>query len=139
MRILKTVERSVLWLLSENANVIKNLKNEAKNLGVDENRLIFAAKVTNEEHLKRIQISDLFLDAFPCNAHATARDAIRMGLPVLTYKGKSFASRIAASLLNALKLTELITETKDEYESLTIKLATHPEKLRIIKIILRLT
>ena len=60
MRILKTVERSVLWLLSENTNVIKNLKNEAKNLGVDENRLIFAAKVTNEEHLKRIQISDLF-------------------------------------------------------------------------------
>ena len=61
------------------------------------------------------------------------------GLPVLTYKGKSFASRIVASLLNALKLTELITETKDEYESLAIKLATHPKKLRIIKIILRLT
>ena len=133
MKILKKVEGSVLWLFTENSTTKKNLKKEANNLEIDENRLIFASKLSNEKHLKRIQIADLFIDTLPCNAHTTASDALRVALPVLTCKGESFASRVTASLLNAINLPELITTTQDEYESLAIELATHPEKLRIIK------
>ena len=73
------------------------------------------------------------MDTLPFNAHTTASDALRMGLPVLTCIGNSFASRVAASLLNAVNLPELITTTQEEYESLAVQLATHPEKLKIIK------
>jgi len=86
-----------------------------------------------KDHLNRIQLSDLFIDTLPYNAHATSSDALRMGLPVLTCVGNSFASRVAASLLNAVNLPELITTTQEQYESLAIQLATHPEKLKIIK------
>ena len=87
----------------------------------------------NEEHLTRIQQADLFIDTLPYNAHTTTSDALRMGLPVLTCIGRSFASRVAASLLNAVNLPELITTNQEQYESLAIELATNPEKLKIIK------
>ena len=86
------------------------------------------------DHLNRILLADLFIDTLPFNAHVTASDALRMGLPVLTCIGSSFAGRVAASLLNAVNLPELITTTQEQYESLAIELATHPEKLEIIKV-----
>jgi predicted O-linked N-acetylglucosamine transferase (SPINDLY family) len=83
--------------------------------------------------LARYRVADLFLDTLPYNAGTTASDALRMGLPVLTCMGNSFASRMAASLLNAINLPELITNTQEQYESFAIDLATNPEKLTIIK------
>ena len=83
--------------------------------------------------MRRIQLADLFLDTLPFNAHTTASDALRMGVPILTCKGESFPSRIAASLLKAVNLPELITTTLEQYESLAIDLAKNPKKLKIIK------
>jgi len=133
MRILKAVEDSVLWLLGDNNNATKNLKKEAMKFGINEDRLVFATHMPVEEHLNRIKQADLFIDTLPYNAHTTTSDALRMGLPVLTCMGNSFASRVAASLLNAVNLPELITTTQEQYESLAIELATHPEQLKIIK------
>jgi predicted O-linked N-acetylglucosamine transferase (SPINDLY family) len=133
MRILKAVENSVLWLFESNKAASKNLKKEAKKFGINEDRLVFATYTTAEEHLNRIKLADLFIDTLPCNAHTTTSDALRMGLPVLTCIGNTFASRVAASLLNAVNLPELITNTQEQYESFAIKLAMHPEKLNTIK------
>jgi predicted O-linked N-acetylglucosamine transferase (SPINDLY family) len=133
MRILKAVEGSVLWLFESNSSAVKNLRKEAVKFGVNEGRLIFAKHMPIADHLNRIQRADLFIDTLPCNAHTTTSDALRMGLPVLTLIGHAFASRVAASLLNAVNLPELITTTQEQYESLAIELAMHPEKLKIIK------
>ena len=95
--------------------------------------MIFASFLPIEEHLKRIQLADLFLDTFPYNAHTTASDSLRMGLPLITKTGNSFASRVAASLLNAIDLPELITATKEEFELLAIDLANNHDKLLKIK------
>ena len=76
-----------------------------------------------DEHLKRLQLADLVLDTFPYNAHTTCSDALRVNLPILTLKGKSFASRVASSLLNSIKVTELITESEDDYEKLALKIS----------------
>ncbi len=133
MRILKAVENSVLWLFESNKAASKNLKKESKKFGINEDRLVFATYTTVEEHLNRIKLADLFIDTLPYNAHTTTSDALRMGLPVLTCIGNTFASRVAASLLNAVNLQELITNTQEQYESFAIKLAMHPEKLNTIK------
>ena len=85
------------------------------------------------EHLARYRQADLFIDTLPYNAHTTASDALWAGLPVLTCMGESFASRVAASLLNAIHLPELITHTLEDYERLAIELATHPSKLAEIR------
>ena len=95
--------------------------------------MIFAKHVTAAEHFSRIQLADLFLDTLPYNAHTTASDALRMGLPLVTRIGNSFAGRVAASLLNAVNLPELITTTQEQYESLAIELALNSEKLKTIK------
>jgi predicted O-linked N-acetylglucosamine transferase (SPINDLY family) len=95
--------------------------------------LVFAARISISEYLARYRTADLFLDTLPYNAGATASDALWAGLPVLTCMGESFASRLAASLLNALELTELITTTQGQYESTAIELATNPERLEAIK------
>ena len=133
MRILKAVRGSVLWLFENNKNAAKNLIKEAIKFGINGDRLVFATHMPVEEHLNRIKQADLFIDTLPYNAHTTTSDALRMGVPVLTCIGNSFASRVAASLLNAVNLPELITTTQDQYESLAIELATNPEKLKIIK------
>ena len=133
MRILKAVEDSVLWLLEGNTTSSKNLKNEAMKLGVNENRIIFAKRIPVEDHLNRIKQADLFIDTLPYNAHTTASEALRMGLPVLTLEGNSFASRVAASLLRAVSLPELITTTQEQFELVAIQMAIHPEKLKKIK------
>ena len=136
MRILEAVEGSVIWLLENDSISSKNLIKEARKFGIKEDRLVFAQMVPVEDHLNRIRLADLFIDTLPCNAHTTASDALRMGVPVLTCIGESFASRVAASLLNTLKITDLITHNHSDYESLAIELATQPKKLKAIKDIL---
>jgi protein O-GlcNAc transferase len=100
---------------------------------VNPERLIFAKRLPLAEHLARHRLADLFLDTLPCNAHTTAGDALWAGLPILTCLGETFAGRVAASLLNAIGLPELIAATPEAYEQMAIDLATHPEKLAVIK------
>jgi predicted O-linked N-acetylglucosamine transferase (SPINDLY family) len=134
MRILKAVDGGVLWLFRENPRAVDNLKKEAEKQGIPADRLVFAGRLPLPEHLARHRQADLFLDTFPYNAHTTASDALWAGLPVLTLTGQSFASRVAASLLNAIGLSELITNTQEEYEALAIELAKNPKKLADIKL-----
>ena len=133
MRILKQVERSVLWLFEDNAAAARNLKKEAMARGVNPDRLVFAKHMAPPDHLARHRLADLFLDTLPFNAHTTASDALWAGLPVLTCIGETFAGRVAASLLNAIKLSELITTTLEDYEQRAVDLATHRDKLTAIK------
>jgi protein O-GlcNAc transferase len=133
MRILKRVNGSVLWLLEDNATAVDNLRKEAGRQGVSLERLVFAKRMPLPDHLARHKLADLFLDTLPCNAHTTASDALWAGLPVLTRLGETFAGRVAASLLNAIGLPELITKTPEAYERMAIELATYPEKMAIIK------
>ena len=134
MHILNAVEGSVLFLYAENERSKANLINEASSRGVDSARLVFGGHIPMEEYLARYRACDLFLDTFPYNAGTTASDALWVGLPVLTLIGQSFASRVAASLLNAIGLPELITSTQDEYVALAIELALNPKKLAAIKL-----
>jgi predicted O-linked N-acetylglucosamine transferase (SPINDLY family) len=134
MRILAKVPESVIWLSHTNRAAIANLKTEAANAGVDPARLIFANRLNpTAEHLARHRLADLFLDTSPYNAHTTASDALWAGLPVLTCIGETFPGRVAASLLNAIGLPELITTTLEAYEQTAIDLVGHPEKLTAIK------
>lgn len=133
MRILNAVENSVLWLLEGNATAAGNLRRQAEARGVNRGRLVFAKPIILEQHLARHRLADLFLDTLPCNAHTTASDALWSGLPVLTCMGKSFASRVAASLLTALDLPELIEDTPEAYEAKAIALATHTDLLQGIR------
>jgi len=137
MRILKAVEDSVLFLYAENKWVEDNLKKEAEARGINSARLVFCKSIPADEYLARYRACDLFLDTAPYNAGTTASDALWAGVPILTFIGQSFASRMAASLLKAIGLPELITNTQDEYEALAIELALNPKKLADIK--LRLT
>jgi predicted O-linked N-acetylglucosamine transferase (SPINDLY family) len=134
MRILKAVEGSVLWLLEDNSTAGRNLRKEAESRGIDSNRLVFAKRMPLDEHLARHRLAELFIDTLPCNAHTTASDALWAGLPVLTCMGKSFHSRVAASLLCAIELPELITHTQEEYEAKAVELATDPGKLAQLKL-----
>ena len=133
MRIIKSVDGSVLWLLEDNPTASRNLIREAEDRGVSGERLIFGGRLEVDDHLARHQLADLFLDTLPCNAHTTASDALWTGLPVLTCLGNSFAGRVAASLLAALDLQGLITNDLSDYEELAIKLATQPDMLQKIK------
>ena len=134
MRLLGAVEGSVLWLRSTNSATIGNLRLEAKARGVAPERLVFAPPVARaEDHLARLRLADLFLDTQPYNAHATACDALWAGLPVLTRPGNTFPSRVAASVLYAVGLPELVTASLAEYEELARALAQHPERLAALK------
>ncbi|MBW0004110.1 MAG: tetratricopeptide repeat protein [Hyphomicrobiales bacterium] len=130
MRLLAKVEGSVLWLLRDNSAAERHLRREAASRGIGPERLIFAERLPLAEHLARHRLADLFLDTLPVNAHTTASDALWAGLPVLTCLGKSFVARVAASLLNAVGLPELVTLSLDEYEALALKLAREPALLR---------
>ncbi len=133
MRVLGRVPNSILWLLESNPEATRNLKAEAQLRGIDEKRLIFAPRWSQEEHLSRHIWIDLCLDTFYCNAHTTASDALWMGIPWITCPGETFASRVAASLLNAVNLPQLIVDNLGEYEQLAVHLATHPEELQQLK------
>jgi len=121
MRLLKAVPDSVLWLLDGSAS--DTLKSEARARGMDPERLVFAPFVNQKAHLARLSLADLVLDTLPYNAHTTASDALWTGVPIVTCRGKSFAGRVAASLLTAIRLPELITENLADYEAIALKLA----------------
>ena len=133
MNILKRVENSVLWLFEDNDCIRNNLIKEAEIRGVSGDRLVFAKRISQQDHLARHRVADLFLDTLPYNAHTTASDALWCGLPVITIMGESFPGRVAASLLKAVGLPELITHTPDEYEALAIKLASNSAELNMLK------
>ena len=114
---------SILWLYKSNNYSMMNLKKKRKQ-GIQSKRIIFAEKVSNEDHLARIKFADLFLDTFNYNAHTTASDALWSGVPIVTKQGKSFSARVCSSLLTALNLEELITKDNVEYENLAYKIAT---------------
>jgi predicted O-linked N-acetylglucosamine transferase (SPINDLY family) len=133
MRLLQAVDGSVLWLLEDNALASRNLRREAERRGVEPQRLVFAPRVSPADHLARHRQADLFLDTLPYNAHTTASDALWAGLPVITCLGSTFAGRVAASLLDAIGLAELITTTIDDYEALALKLARDRALLASIK------
>ena len=134
MRLLQEVEGSVLWLLEGNASIRGNLCKEAAARGIAPERLIFAGRTTPEKHLARQQLADLFLDTLPYNAHTTASDALWMGLPLITMPGKSFPARVAASILTAANVPELIAADLAEYEALALKLARDPHLLAAIRL-----
>jgi predicted O-linked N-acetylglucosamine transferase (SPINDLY family) len=123
MRILKSVDGSILWLFEDNQKAALNLKKEAEKRGIDPIRIYYAKRATQSEHLARQRVADLFLDTWPCNAHTTTSDALWAGLPVLTLPGEAFASRVAASLLNALGLSDFVAENQNRYEEMAIDLA----------------
>jgi predicted O-linked N-acetylglucosamine transferase (SPINDLY family) len=134
MRILTRVEDSVLWLSIGNPQAVANLRREAVRRGINPKRLIFAEPMASpSDHLSRHRAADLFIDTFPYNAHTTASDALWAGLPVLTCIGQAFAGRVAASLLNAIGLPELICSTRQRYEDLAVELALDPERLAAVK------
>jgi len=133
-RIFLEVDKSVLWISENNKYFRVNITAEFEMRGIDPSRIIFAKRVElMADHLARYALADLFLDTYPYNAHTTAVDSLKAGVPILTLIGESFASRVATSLLRSIGLPELVTTTWAEYEALAIELATHPEGLGVIR------
>jgi protein O-GlcNAc transferase len=133
MRILQQVEGSVLWLLQSNMACAKNLRHAAERHGIARERLVFAPALPVDRHLARLKQADLFLDSLPYNAHTTASDALWAGVPLVTSLGKTFPGRVAASLLHAVGLPEMIADSLPGYERLALKLANDPTLLRSIR------
>jgi predicted O-linked N-acetylglucosamine transferase (SPINDLY family) len=133
MRLLRNVEGSVLWLLEDHATVAGNLRREAEARGVAPARLIFAPRAAPDEHLARQRLADLFIDTSPYTAHTTGSDALRVGLPIVTHLGPTFAARVASSLLQAVGMPELVTRSFEEYEALALRLARDPAALAAVK------
>ena len=133
INILKKTPKSILWLLKSNNAACENIWKTAEKKGIDRNRIIFAERLPHYDHLKRIALADIFLDTFPYNAHTTASDTIRMGVPIIALMGKSFASRVSSSILNQVNLKELITTNTEEFQNLAIDIATNKNKLKKIK------
>jgi protein O-GlcNAc transferase len=129
MRLLRQIDGSVLWIRNSNREASENVCREAEKRGVPASRLVFAKPAAIEAHLARHRLADVFLDTLPYNAHSTASDALWMGLPVVTCLGMTFAGRVAASLLRAAGIPELITSSLEEYEKLALKLAQEPALL----------
>jgi predicted O-linked N-acetylglucosamine transferase (SPINDLY family) len=138
MKIMVRVRESVLWLSGANAMAVENLRKEAARRGVEAGRLIFAERLASlPHHVARLRAADLFLDTLPYNAHATALDALRAGLPVLTCEGKGFAGRVAASCLRTIGVPQLITDSISRYEEMAVDLALNPQRLAQIRTELR--
>jgi predicted O-linked N-acetylglucosamine transferase (SPINDLY family) len=143
MRVLKQNENLCLWLFAENASNFQQLRREAHQRGVDGRQIVHAGKMKRPEHIARYKVADLALDCFPYGSHTTGSDALRCGCPLLGLKGRSFASRVSASLLNAVSavsavdssglLSELITETPLDYEARLVELTNAPERLRALR------
>ena len=129
MRILRRVPDSVLWLYSDSEEAQANLRSTAAAWGIDGERLVFAKRLPKDRHLERHRLADLFLDTRLYNAHTTASDALWAGVPVLTCMGEMFPARVAASLLQAVGLPELITHSLEAYEERAVRLATRPAEL----------
>ena len=133
MELLAEVPGSVLWLLQDDASAARNLAETAARAGVDPARLVFGPPITLDRHLERLRHADLFLDSRPYCAHTTASDALWAGLPLVTCPGETFASRVAASLLTATGLADLICATPQAYKALALALARDPARLAAIR------
>jgi len=134
MRLLKEVPNSVLWLMKLTQDTQTNLLKTATAAGVDTQRIIFASRVPKlEDHLARYTHADLFLDTYPYNGHTTVGDSLLCGVPVITLRGSSFASRVASSLLNDVDMLENVCETESEYFQRALQLALDPQQLLISK------
>jgi len=133
MSLLRRVDGSVLWLLENNHEAVRNLRGEAQRRGVAPERLVFAPRMHLDDHLARHRLADLFLDTLPYNAHTTASDALWAGLPLLTCTGSTFPGRVAGSLLHAVGLPELITHSLEDYGALALRLATSPGELAAVR------
>jgi predicted O-linked N-acetylglucosamine transferase (SPINDLY family) len=133
MRMLQQVPHSVLWLLADNEWALENLRREADGHGISRDRLILAPRVAPPEYLARFQLADLMLDTFPYNAGTTASDALWMGLPIVTYSGKTYISRMAGSLLTNVGLPDLVTFSLEDYERLAVQLGHNPLRVASYK------
>jgi predicted O-linked N-acetylglucosamine transferase (SPINDLY family) len=133
MRLLRSIEASVLWLAISNEVARENLRREAERRGIGSERLVLTGRVNHEDYLARQALADLFLDTLPYNAHGTGSNALGAGLPVLTCRGETFPGRVGASMLHAVGLPELVTNNLEEYEALAAKLATDRELLRSVR------
>lgn len=133
MRILLQVPASVLWLLADNPTAQDNMCERARSHGVDPQRLIFAPRVSPADYLARFRCADLVLDTFPYNAGTTASDVLWVGTPIITLSGRTYISRMAGSLLNAVGLPDLITTTLSDYEKLAVNLGRQPLRVASYK------
>ena len=134
MELLRSIDNSVLWLANTNSATKDNLRREAKRRGVEPERIVFARRVElNQDHLARHRLADLFLDTQPLGAHSTVCDALWAGIPVLTCAGASFGGRVAASVLSALGLSELVTNDIPSYRQRTLQLASDPHALKTLR------
>ncbi|MTW19560.1 tetratricopeptide repeat protein [Allochromatium palmeri] len=132
-RLLQAVPGSVFWLYARTEAIRRNLAHEAEQRGIAAERLIFAPKRPQPEHLARLPLADLMLDTLPVNAHTTASDALWMGVPLVTCQGETFAARVASSLLAACGLSALIATDLDQYQALALDLASHPVRLLALR------
>ncbi|WP_140918300.1 O-linked N-acetylglucosamine transferase, SPINDLY family protein [Limnobaculum xujianqingii] len=132
-KLLHNVPNSVLWLLTSTSIPVNNLRAEAVKNGIDPQRIIFADTLPVEQHLGRLQLADLALDTYPVGSHTTASDTLWAGVPLVTRLGSLFASRVAASLLTAIGLPELVTETDEDYYQLALSLANDPARIQQLK------
>lgn len=133
MRLLARVTGSVLWIFAKDETCRANLRRAAAARGIDPARLVFAGHCENALHLARHRLADLFLDTVPCNAHTTASDALWAGLPLLTCLGETFAGRVAASLLTAMGLEEMVAGSLEAYERTAVALAQDRDRLAAIR------
>jgi protein O-GlcNAc transferase len=133
MRILKQVPDSVLWLLQGPSPLAQNMARHATAHGVAPERIRYAPHLPPEKHLARLGLANLFLDGLPYNAHTTGSDALWAGVPLITQTGSAFPGRVAASLLAAAGLPELVTESREAFEALAVQLAREPQKLAAVK------
>jgi predicted O-linked N-acetylglucosamine transferase (SPINDLY family) len=133
MRILAATPTSILWLLRDNDTAMKKLRARAASEGIEPTRLVFAERVPTNEHLARHRLADVFLDTTPYGAHTTASDALRMGVPVITLLGRSFPSRVAASLLDSIGAGDLAVNTQEDYERLAVSLASDRTALEAVR------
>ena len=133
MHLLAQVPGSVLWLLEDNGEAVANLRWQVAAHGIAAERVIFASRVAVEQHLARHALADLFLDTLPYNAHTTASDSLRAGVPLVTLTGRSFAGRVATSVLHAVGLPDLAADSLERYEAIALNLARHPAQLAALR------
>jgi len=133
MMILSSVPDSVLWLLTSTDDTNARLRQAAAEFGIAPERIVFAQKLPNPEHLARYPLADLFLDSSPYGAHTTAADSLWMGVPIVTFAGRTFASRVCASVVHAAGIGDLACATPELYVAKAIELAHNREKIAAVK------
>jgi predicted O-linked N-acetylglucosamine transferase (SPINDLY family) len=132
-RLIAALPDAVLWLLDDNATATISLRREAQAGGIDARRLVFAPKMAHDAHLDRLGCADLFLDTWPCNGHTTVSDALWAGLPVVTWSGRTFASRVAGSLLRTLGFPELVCAGVADYEAMALDLGQDAQRRSLLR------